>query len=581
MATHQGSNQSHLVLPAYPASTEALPNETVLQHLLEAEKVNNLQTSNISVSGNHSSQLVYTGYPQLPEYQQPTADRQPTTDTLTLHPGLTNELRALQIEGGFETTSDFLHHLVVSERVKRLQSQQRMMARRNSDNCPCLSVQSTMPILVSGTSSITCVNSLSGTTTVQTSCSLDGGCQTVQLCSVNLGGSSSTDGGIHSCENGVGANCQTRTQGISVGVQVSLCSCSLEDKASDGTKEGQPRKRKEKFRSKIKRKKKCSEEEAGDKSGSRINDILVKEILQTVKSQRKKRQNSRTRRTPAYPRQRLPRDTKSAPREKQEYLCEICGATFKWRRSLIPHMWEHRNEVSVHQCPHCSTSFPYACRLKRHLIAKHPELEGGPIRCMTCGVEVQSYNTLKSHMRIHTGYKPFKCKFCPKTYKWNTGLEYHERVHTGERPYPCPHCSKAFTNKSDLTRHQTVHTGEKPHVCKKCGKGFTQSHTLKSHCKKHHPVTSLPSAVNVTTSNGVSATQKTCSPVLHTLSPSFQPQHQPTFMLGSLQDPAPANHSLEPIKFASNGGLQSLQRQVPGLPTEREIAEVVVNMLAQ
>ncbi|XP_038071418.1 zinc finger protein 773-like [Patiria miniata] len=580
MATHPGNNQSHLVLPGYPATREAVPNDAVLQHLLEADKVNNLQTSDIPASASNTPQLVYTGYPQLADYQAMVDRQPPTSESLTLHPGLTNELRALQIEGGFETTSDFLHHLVVSERVKRLQLQQRMMSRRSYDNCPCSSDQSTVPVLVSSASSITYVNSLSASSTVQGSYPADGASQAIQLCSVNLGDPSSTVGVNHG-QSGVDVNCQTKPQGMSVGVQVALCRCSLRDGALDGTRKEGSRNPKEDFVSKVKKKRKCLQEEAEDKPNSHIKEMLVKEILQTVKSHRKRRQNSRTRRVPAYSRQRLPKDTKSAPREKQEYLCEICGATFKWRRSLIPHMWEHRNEVSNHRCPHCSTSFPYACRLKRHLIAKHPELEGGPIRCATCGVEVQSYNTLKSHMRIHTGYKPFKCKFCPKTYKWNTGLEYHERVHTGERPYPCPHCSKAFTNKSDLTRHQTVHTGEKPHVCEKCGKGFTQSHTLKSHCKKHHPATGAPTSNSVTTSNGGSNIQKSPSPVLQTLSPTFQSQHQPNFMLSGLQDPSPSNHSLEQIKFSNSGGLQNLQRQVPGLPTEREIAEVVVNMLTQ
>jgi len=82
--------------------------------------------------------------------------------------------------------------------------------------------------------------------------------------------------------------------------------------------------------------------------------------------------------------------------------------------------------------------------------------------CDICYKWFCSRRALKNHNRLHTGELPYECGVYGQRYVNSGRLARHRGVHT--RPFECSLCGQRFTQNCHLTAHthMRIHTGLKP-----------------------------------------------------------------------------------------------------------------------
>ncbi|XP_075058196.1 myoneurin [Mixophyes fleayi] len=167
---------------------------------------------------------------------------------------------------------------------------------------------------------------------------------------------------------------------------------------------------------------------------------------------------------------------------KNKPTCNTCGKVFSEASSLRRHMRIHKG-VKPYVCHLCGKAFTQCNQLKTHVRTHTGEK---PYQCKLCDKGFAQKCQLVFHSRMHHGEeKPYTCDVCNLQFATSSNLKIHTRKHSGEKPYVCDRCGQRFAQASTLTYHVRRHTGEKPYVCDTCGKAFAVSSSLITHARKH------------------------------------------------------------------------------------------------
>ena len=205
---------------------------------------------------------------------------------------------------------------------------------------------------------------------------------------------------------------------------------------------------------------------------------VKQETSPTINSECNKKDQTKVKKTPADTSSSVSAPPKPA---KKDLKCEICQREYTRSSTLKRHLRIHSGE-KPYSCEVCQKSFYQASDLTQHLRVHTGER---PFKCTLCTGAFSQLSALSRHLRCHFGEKPYVCTVCQRAFSQSSALTRHMCSHSEEKLYSCEVCGKSFAWSEAFMRHMRIHTGETPYKCEICAKCFSRSANLSTHMRVH------------------------------------------------------------------------------------------------
>ncbi|XP_052452343.1 PR domain zinc finger protein 14 isoform X2 [Carassius gibelio] len=135
------------------------------------------------------------------------------------------------------------------------------------------------------------------------------------------------------------------------------------------------------------------------------------------------------------------------------FKCDRCGKVFAYKYYRDKHLKYTRcvdQGDRKFPCHLCNRSFEKRDRLRIHILHVHEKHR--PHKAFTAS------SILRTHIRQHSGERPFKCKHCGKAFASHAAHDSHvRRTHAKDKPFSCDVCGTTFQEAQELKYHMTTH----------------------------------------------------------------------------------------------------------------------------
>ncbi|RLW12946.1 hypothetical protein DV515_00000320 [Chloebia gouldiae] len=137
----------------------------------------------------------------------------------------------------------------------------------------------------------------------------------------------------------------------------------------------------------------------------------------------------------------------------ESFKCERCGKVFAYKYYRDKHLKYTRcvdQGDRKFPCHLCDRSFEKRDRLRIHILHVHEKHR--PHKAFTAS------SILRTHIRQHSGEKPFKCKHCGKAFASHAAHDSHvRRTHSKDKGCTCSVCGQHFPEQEDYDFHMKIH----------------------------------------------------------------------------------------------------------------------------